>query len=177
MQENFSLSDIAAVTGNEGLGGSSWAWLVIILLFLVGGNNFGFGGKNTATQEDVAGGFSTSALLSNQREAQNSLFGLQNSMNQGFNGINTSILTQGNAIDKAIASCCCETNRNLDSIKNEMAKNTCDIITNANNNTAAILNYLKDDKIHSLELENSTLKFNASQTDQTSKLLEAIKCK
>ena len=62
-----------------------------------------------------------------------------------------------------------------------MAKNTCDI-TNAINNstrdiidsqrdgTNAILNFLTQEKISSLQAENQTLKFQASQTAQNAYL-------
>jgi hypothetical protein len=175
MAGEYSLSDVASVVrGDEGFGGN-WAWIIIILLFLGGGNGV-FGNRgNYATQEDVAGGFSTSTILSNQRELANNLFGLQNSMNQGFAGLNTTVLTQACGIERAIDRCCCETNRNLDAIRYEMSKNTCEIITNQNANTAQIINYLKDDKIHALELDNTALKFQLSQNAQSTAIIDALK--
>lgn len=38
-------------------------------------------------------------------------------MLQGFNGV-----------ERRIADCCCETNRNIDAVRYENAKNTCDIV-------------------------------------------------
>ena len=47
MMENYSLSDIAAVTDangrNGGMFGNDWAWIVILLLFGWGRNGYIFG--------------------------------------------------------------------------------------------------------------------------------------
>jgi hypothetical protein len=101
MTDNYTLSDIAAVTDgnrNNGMfGNDSWAWIVILLLFGYGGRGFGFGGGQggygmpcgvPATQADLAAGFNNSAVLSN-------LDSIENSLCQGFNGINTAILQSG----------------------------------------------------------------------------------
>lgn len=177
MTEGLSASDVLALTRNNEdgfMGGNAW-WVIIILLFLGGGFGYGNNRGNCATTEDVASGFSTSAIMSNQRELQNGLFGLQNSMNQGFSGLNTAILTTSCGIERAIDSCCCTTNRNIDGLRYEMSKGFCDVITNANNNTAQILNYFKDDKIHELELKNQALAFQLSQNAQSATIIDALK--
>lgn len=76
-------------------------------------------------------------------------------MQAGFNGLQHSI-----------DSCCCTTQRSLDSVKYENAKNTCDIIRAGQDNTRAILDFLTTDKISTLTAENQALKFQASQTAQ-----------
>lgn len=68
--DNYSLSDIAAVTGNEGFGGMGGGWLAWILLFaLFGGGGFGFGARGqAATTDEVAAGFANSAVLNKLNE-------------------------------------------------------------------------------------------------------------
>ena len=57
--ENYSLSDVAAVTrGNmDGFGDGNGWWIILILLFALGGNGFGYGrdgfAGRVATVEDV----------------------------------------------------------------------------------------------------------------------------
>jgi hypothetical protein len=167
MDSGLSASDVLALTRNEdGFmgGGNSWAWLIIILLFAGGG--FGFGGNrgNCATTEDLAAGFNNSTVLSNQREITNNLFGIQNTMNQGFSGLASTF-----------DACCCKTQANIDALRYEMSKGFCEVITNANSNTAQILNYFKDDKIHELELRNQALTFQLSQNAQSSTIIDALK--
>ena len=191
MTDNYSLSDIAAVTDgnrNNGMfGNDSWAWIVILLLFGYGGRGFGgFGGGQggygmpcgaPATQADLAAGFNNSAVLSG-------INGIDSALCQGFNGINTAILQSGyntqtsiNGLSHQLADCCCATQRAIDSVKYENATNTCaiqntiqnttrDVIDNANANSRAILDFLTQDKIATLTAENQSLKFQASQSAQ-----------
>ena len=191
MTDNYSLSDIAAVTDgnrNSGMfGNDSWAWIVILLLFGYGGRGFGgFGGGQggygmpcgiPATQADLAAGFNNSAVLSG-------INGIDSALCQGFNGINTAILQSGyntqtsiNGLSHQLADCCCATQRAIDGVKYENATNTCaiqntiqnttrDVIDNANANSRAILDFLTQDKIATLTAENQSLKFAASQSAQ-----------
>ena len=191
MTDNYSLSDIAAVTDgnrNNGMfGNDSWAWIVILLLFGYGGRGFGgFGGGQggygmpcgvPATQADLAAGFNNSAVISG-------INGIDSALCQGFNGINTAILQSGyntqtsiNGLSHQLADCCCATQRAIDGVKYENATNTCaiqntiqnttrDVIDNANANSRAILDFLTQDKIATLTAENQSLKFAASQSAQ-----------
>ena len=185
MTENYTLSDIAAVTDgngrNNGMFGNDAWWIIILLLFGYGRNGFGsFGdgcGSPCATQADLAAGFNNSAVLSG-------INGIDSALCQGFNGINTAILQNGyntqaglNALQHSLDSCCCTTQRAIDSVKYENATNTCaiqntiqnttrDVIENANANSRAILDFLTQDKIATLTAENQSLKFAASQSAQ-----------
>ena len=195
-----SLSDIAAVTnrndgyGNDMFGGNGAWWLIVLLLFGWGGRGYGFGGGfgggqgggygypccgAPATQADLSAAFASNSVLSG-------INGIDSTLCQGFNGINTAILQNGyntqagiNTLSHQLADCCCATQRAIDSVKYENATNTCaiqntiqnttrDIIDNANANSRAILDFLTQDKIATLQSENQSLKFQASQTAQNS---------
>ena len=71
------------------------------------------------------------------------------------NGINNSI--QGVRYDLATQSC---------DTRNLIQNTTRDIIDGQNANTRAILDFLTQDKISSLQAENQALKFQASQSAQ-----------
>lgn len=133
----------------------------------------------------------------------NAQSGIQNSLCQGFNGVNTNIMQgnfglqnainnvavanmQGqNAIQSQLASCCCETQRAIDGVNYNMATNTCAITNQMNNNTRdiiesqnagtrAILDYLCQDKIATLQSENQALRLSASQANQNNVLMAAM---
>jgi hypothetical protein len=103
--------------------------IILILFFLI----FGFGGgslgnnvTNQATQQDIVNGFNFNNL-------DNSIRGVQ----QGLCQIGYENLQNANNIQSAIAQngfnqqqCCCEVNRNIDAVRAEAYKNTCEI-TNA----------------------------------------------
>ena len=179
--------------GNGGMfgNGNDWAWIVILLLFGWGGRGFGgfggfgggFGGGSCgcgspcATQADLAAGFASNATL-------NGINGIDSTLCQGFNGVNTAILqseynTQGaiNGLSHQLAQCCCDNKAAIADVKYAMATESCatrntiqnttrDIIDNANANSRAILDFLTQDKIATLTAENQSLKFQASQTAQ-----------
>ena len=174
--------------GNNGIFGNDWAWIVILLLFGYGGRGFGgfggfggdFGGgcgSPCATQADLSAAFASNATL-------NGINGIDSTLCQGFNGINTAILqsayeTQGaiNGLSHQLAQCCCDNKAAIADVKYAMATESCatrntiqnttrDILENANANSRAILDFLTQDKIATLTAENQSLKFAASQSAQ-----------
>ena len=198
MTDNYSLSDIAAVTDgnrNNGMFGNAWAWIVILLLFGWGRNGFGGFGCGQggygmpcgvpATQADLAAGFNNSAVLSG-------INGIDSALCQGFNGINTAILqgtyeTQGaiNGLSHQLAQCCCDNKAAIADVKYAMATESCatrntiqnttrDILENANANSRAILDALNANYIRTLESENNSLKLSASQANQNAVLMAAM---
>ena len=80
-----------------------------------------------------------------------------------------------NALGHQISDCCCTTQRAIDSVKYENAKNTCDIIRAGQDNTRAILEYLTSEKISALQAENAGLKAQISNDMQTRTLINEIK--
>lgn len=193
---------------NNGWGNGAWGadWLWIIVLFALFGNGgWGFGGNGgcgngnlnyelgkVATSNDVAVGFAQNATLSSLNDLKLGQAGIQQTLCQGFNGVNTAILQAQNANEKGfaqvgyqLADCCCQTQRAIDGVNYNMAQNTCnitnaintstrDIIDAQRDGTNAILNFLTQDKIATLQAENQSLKFAASQTAQNAYLTATI---
>lgn len=201
---------------NGGWGNGAWGadFLWIIVLFaLLGNGGWGWGGNNNcccnpcggwggnalgyelgkvATSNDVAVGFAQNATLSNLNDLKLGQAGIQQTLCQGFGGVNTAIAQNGyetrlavNDLGYKLQDCCCQTQRAIDGVNYNMAQNTCNI-TNAINNstrdiidaqrdgTNAILNFLTQDKIATLQAENQSLKFQASQTAQNAYLTATI---
>ncbi len=111
--------------------------------------------------------------------------GVNTTMLQGFNATNTSLMQGQNALASQLASCCCDTQRSLDGInynmatqacgiQNAMNNNTRDIIASQESGTRAILDYLCQDKISTLQTENQALRLAASQTAQNATLISAM---
>lgn len=185
----LSAADVGAVVNkNSGYGydgfGCGGAWIWVILLFAI----FGFGGNgwnrngNGLTQAELQQGFDTQSLLRGQEGIKNGLcdgFYAQNTtMLQGFNGIGREIL-QNRFED---AKCCCETNRNIDSVKYENAQNTCAITTNTTANVQKILDKLcvmesnaKDQRIADLTANLQTANFQLSQQAQSANLINTLR--
>ena len=188
MTDNYSLSDIAAVTDgnrNNGMFGNDWAWIIILLLFGYGGRGFGgFGGGYSApcaTQADVRSAVDQQTLISKLDQQTyglaDSTYAINNAINNGFFGVQNTLCQGFNGISREVADCCCSTKSAIADVKYTIANegcetrhalfnNTRDIIDNANANSRAILDFLTQDKIATLTAENQSLKFAASQSAQ-----------
>lgn len=132
-----------------------------------------------------------------------STYALNNTMQSGFNGVNIGMLQGFNGVQQAInadtvanmqntnalqsqlANCCCETREAIQGINYNLATNTCalqntmnnntrDLIENQNSNARAILDFMVNDKIATLQAENSDLKRAASQDRQSALLTTAM---
>jgi hypothetical protein len=130
-------------------------------------------------------------------------YAVNNSMLTGFNGINTNIMQTGYGIQQAInadtvsgmqnanaiqstltnmaaqnASCCCETQRQIErgfaDTNYNMATQACQTRQAIADSTRSILDYLCQDKIATLQAENSDLRQAASQDRQNALLTTAM---
>lgn len=196
MMENYSLSDIAAVTDskdNDGWDGG-WFWIVVLFLFMFGFGNTGFNRNDGAlTRAELSDGFNFQDINGQLRGITNGLcdgFYSQNTtMMNGFNGIQKDLCQGFNGIGNQIAEsrfaaqqCCCETNRNIDLVRAEAYKNTCEI-TNAihceGEQTRALINSntmqeLRD-KLADRDRDLQTANFQLSQQAQNATLISALR--
>jgi hypothetical protein len=189
---------------NDGAWGDGGWWVLIILFALFGGwGGYGFGGNGgggytatAATQADIQRGFDNSAVISKLDGITNGLcdgfYAVNNGMLTGFNSIQQAInadtvagMQNANAIQSQLANCCCETREAIQGVNFNMAQNTCalqntmnnntrDIIDSQNAGTRAILDYLCQDKIATLQAENNDLRLAASQDRQNALLTTAM---
>ena len=133
--DNYSLADIRAATGAEenGWGGGGAWWIIILFLFMfgMGGGGWGWGnrGNDALTRAEMQQGFDT-------QEITRKLDGINYGMCDGFYAQNTTMLNGFAGVTSAVRDaqfaaqqCCCETNRNIDSVRYDAQKNTCDITT------------------------------------------------
>ena len=191
--------------GNNGWGDGSWLWFIIVIFAIFGGygNGFGWGGNNgrdgypCATQADVRAAVDQQTLISKLDQQTYGLAdtftALNNTVNSNFRGIDNAICTLGyqnqhgfNDVAHQISDCCCATreaiqgvNYNLatqsNAIQNAMCNNTRDIIENQNANSRAVLDFLVNDKIATLQAENQNLKLAASQAAQNQYLVNELR--
>ena len=171
----LSASDVALLTGNgnSGFGGNgdnAW-WIILFLIFGLGRNGFGggYGGGGVGENYVLATDFATierkldsvnagicDATFALNNTMTNGFAGVQQSLCQGFNGVNTAIYQNGFNTERGlwnvssqIADCCCQTQRSIDqvnyntamntnAIQQTLCNNTRDIIENANANYRAI---------------------------------------
>ena len=160
--EGYSLSDVAAVTGNNNAWGNDGSWWIIILFLFCfmgwGGNGFGNNGfANAVSSEDMQNQFNFASLERQNNEivanSRQVAYDLSNDIAQLGLALNTAIRDQGALLNENIRdsqsliqglgasmeNCCCMTNRNIDSVRYDAALNTRDIMKNDCDNTQKIL--------------------------------------
>ena len=224
METGYSLSDIAAATGNgsnsnNGWGGDGAWWIIILFLFVFCGwgngygNGFGGNGGGQAVQgaltreqacidnnfqnlmRETAGisdavnvGFANlnSTICNQQYDTARMINGLESTMQGGFNAANVVALQGQNAIERQLSDCCCKLEAGQAQSRYDMAQNTCNVLNTMNNNTRdiiqsqeagtrAILDYLCQDKISTLQSENQGLRLAASQQAQNNYLISQLR--
>ena len=167
------------------------------------GGGFGGGGYEApcATQADVRAAVDQQTLISKLDQQTyglaDSTYALNNSITSGFHGVDTAICTLGynmqggfNTLAHQISDCCCENGRAMErgfadlgyamatqacDTRRAIADSTRDIIDSNNAGVRSILDFLTTDKIATLQAENQSLKFAASQAAQNAYLVGELR--
>lgn len=190
MDENFAMGYAMGQDNNNNnndgwFGGGSGGWLGILLLIALLGGGLGFGGwggggaglQGMATRADINEGFAlnniTSGITAIQQGICDATYALNNAITSGFHGVDRGLCD----LSHQLSDCCCENRAAIAQVRYDMATqtnalqqamctNTRDIIDSQQAGTRAILDFLTQDKISTLQAENQALKFAASQAQQ-----------
>lgn len=188
---------------NEGFGGGWWGIIALVVVAAIfGRGNWGWGGNSGnggggVTQADLCTALNFNNTDSAVRSLQsglcdgfyavntgllNGFAGVQNTLCQGFGGVNNAISTQGyqnqlatQSLSSQLASCCCSLEAAVKDVACQAATNTGAIISAGQANTQRILDYLCQEKISSLQAENSLLTAQLSQNSQTNTIINALR--
>lgn len=126
-----------------------------------------------------------SAIMNGFHGVDNAICNLGYQTQQGFNTTNIALMQGQNALQTQLADCCCQNREAIAQVRYDMAQDTCalqntmnnntrDIIDSQNAGTRAILDYLCQEKISSLQAENNDLRRAASQDRQSAFLTTAM---
>lgn len=219
MYSNNSFAEGVLVGQNNGYGnrdgwgmdGGWWGLILLFALFGWGGNGFGFGFGNNgwggngfgygygpyqpATQGDVQRGFDTSTIIGKLDGISNgicdSTFALNNTIVNGFNGVNSAVCNLGyeqaqlhnatqmaimqgfNAASTQLSDCCCRTQTGLMQLGNQVERGFCDTNYNLATNTNSIIQNAHNDtdrviaKLDAMEMsrKDETIAALRSQVD------------
>lgn len=201
--------------GNNGgmFGGNNdWGWIIILLLFGWGGRGFGgngggFGGFSgniscgspCATQADVRAAVDQQTLISKLDQQTyglaDSTYALNNTITNGFHGVDNAICNLGYNLSHQLSDCCCETKGAIKdvstgiertgwNISKQISDCCCDLekanmqnrfdaqAYNCNTLQAIdklgdrIIDYMSNEKVQALRDENQALRLSASQSAQ-----------
>lgn len=195
-----------------GWGGGMWFMWIFVIFALMGGGGFGWGNRgNALTQAEMQAGFNHQDEMNQIRGITYGLsdatYALNNTMQQGFNaaqrdlfGTQRDIMQTGYQLGSEIAQnrfaaqqCCCEqkqavaalgceTNRNIDAVRYENARNTCEVVNAIKEDgekTRALIvaNQIQDlrDKLADRDRDLQTAKFDLSQQEQNRYLTTVLR--
>lgn len=154
--------------GTGGFGGGMFGgdglWGLIVILALLGGfGGFGFGGYGGGAggYSEVQRGFDHNSVINKLDGLTNGLSDSTYALNNAITGVQQTLCQGFNGLQAQIAGCCCDTQRAIDGINYNMATQACDIKHAINDSTRSILDFLTTDKIAALQAENASLKQNA----------------
>lgn len=168
MDTGVSLSDIAAVTGKDGMfdgnGGGMWIFALLILLLIGGG---GFFGNNRTNGEPVTEAGLCNAMNFNNLE--NAVGRLNDNLQHDYQGLQNGICNMGyeslrnfNGLQSQLADCCCTTQRAIDGVNYNNAINTAAINANTTEQTQKILDAMAQNKIENLQAQVNQLQLQSA---------------
>lgn len=168
--ENYSLSDLAAVTKDaDGMAGNGAWWIIILFLFVImGGGWNGFNRQSdfgqyatAASQQEILFGQQFGQLNDRLTNIGNGICNLGYEMQGNFGQLNQTVMTTGNSIQSQLAQCCCENRLATANLSAQIDRQTCDITTAIHaegEQTRAMMqaNEIQQlrDKVNSLEADN-----------------------
>ena len=188
--------DVGTNNGNGGFGNGDWsAWIIIFLIFALGGWGNGFGGNRgngsvadnyvlasdfATIQRQLSDGFSD--LTAQSRYIQNGLcdgfYAMNTSLLNGFAGTNNAIMTNGyetrnaiNNVSSQLAECCCNLRSDIQGVNYNLATNTCALQNTMNMNTRDIVDTVNanyralHDEIVANRIEDKNAQITAQQNE------------
>ena len=196
----LSIADAMALAKDDNSGfGGTWTWVFFLFFLLAWGGGGLFGGGNTSgregelTRAELYSGLGQQDVFRNQAELMSELSSFEREATNNWGNMKYDNLIGVNNIMQQMATnaatqaqCCCETNRNIDAVRYENTKNTCDITHNAQLNTRdileaqntgfqRILDFLTNDKIDSLRGELQSAQLQLGNLSQTNTLINTLR--
>lgn len=184
---------------NDGFFGGDGSWVFFLFFLLAWGNggwgngfggggfgNRGFCGEAVATNADLQRGFDTQSIIGKLDGINTGLcdgfYAVNNGLLTGFNGIQRDLCSGFNGINQNInqsrfdaQSCCCETNRNIDALRYESAKNTCDIVNAIKEDGAATRALMTQNTIQELRDQLQAAQLQLGNISQTQALVNELR--
>ena len=157
---------------NEMFGNGCGTWIFALLILLLiggGGGAFGFGGNGQAlTSAELQRGFDTNSMEQQIRgnafgladlgyALDNKIDGAKDFLSAGIGGVRDAITSEGRGLQMQIADCCCNTQRNIDSVRFDMANYHADTNAVTVSQTQKILDAIQQNKIDSLQAKVNEL--------------------
>lgn len=182
-------------TYGDGWGGGCGAWLmlVIVIFAMMGGGWGGFGNRAGLTQAEMQQGFNHQDEMGQLRGISYGISDAAYAQNtvalQGQAALEKTVMQTGYGLGQQLADnrfaqqqCCCETNRNIDSVRTEGYRNTCELKTAIHEEAEKTRGMMMASQIQDLrdrladrDRDLQSANFNLSQVLQTSAIVGQLR--
>ena len=179
--------------GNDGFGGI-WGLLAIAIIFGGwGGNGFGFGGNGTHAYQATNDIESSLHSALDTMEITNKLDSISTDLGNDFGNVINAITQNGyetrlamNDLGFNMQQCCCNTREAITGVANVLGSQLADLkYTIATeecatrqasaDNTQRIIDFMTQEKLATLQAQNTALRGELSQAQQTSQIVNALR--
>lgn len=182
---------------NNGFGGgfdSLWGIIALAIVFGgFGGNGFGWGGNGNQAYQATNDIESSIHNALDTLQITNKLDGITTDLNTDFGNVINAITTNGyenrlalNDLGFNMQNCCCQTRETINNVGNVLgsqladlkytiATEECATRQNATDNANRIIDYMTQEKIASLQAQNTALRGELSQAQQTSTIINSLR--
>jgi len=189
MAEGMGVMPVYNLDGNKndgGMGGNGFIW-ILFLFVLLGFGKDGFGGGNgSQNASQISNDFLSNQVGQGFAQVTNQNFATQKDIYQGFAGIGNAVCDSTFALNNSIkdgnyalmskyAECCCETNRNIDSVRYEAERNTCAITNAIHADGEATRALMNANTMQDLRDRLTSAELGLSQQAQTANIISQIK--
>lgn len=162
--------------GMSGWGDGWWAIIILFALFGWGNGGFGFGGGNNGTDAIDASlqrGFNNQTVVSKLDGITNGICNLGYDQLSQMNGINTTVLTQSNALMAQLQQCCCGIENAIMQMQFAMQQGFCTAEYNRAADTCTITTAIKD-AVNSIQ-QNCDNNYRSLYNQQVQMQMDALK--
>lgn len=180
---------------NNGFGDFNgiWGLLAIALIFGYGGNGFGFGGNGNHAYQATNDIESSLHNALDTMQITNKLDGITTDLNTDFGNVINAITTNGyenrlamNDLGFNMQNCCCQTRETINNVgtvlgsqladlKYTIATEECATRQASADNTQRIIDFMTQEKLATLQAQNTALRGELSQAQQTSQIVNALR--
>lgn len=172
----YSLSDIAAASGESGFGGNNAWWVIILFAMIFGWGGNGFGGNRNAGEQPVTEAGLCNAMnfndlanhvgrMNDQMQTQFmqtsqglASVGYENLRN--FSNTQDTIKDGNYSLSSQLANCCCTTQRGIDSVNYNGAINTAAIQQTVTEQTQKVLDTITGNRMADMQNQINQLQLS-----------------
>lgn len=191
-EQGLTIADVLALQDKDdggGFMGGNGMWIFFLFFLLAWGNGGGglFGGGNAANanMNQITNDFLYTNLGSQIRDSfsqtADGLREISQGLCQGFSSTNMSMMQGFNNLGNGICNlgyqmsqCCCETNRNIDAVRAENYRNTCEIVNAVRSDGDATRALINSNTMQELRDNLQAAQLALSNANQTQNILSSL---